>query len=121
MMTTVSSEISSKGPIGWVNFFEKSPHFLMASEGQLAFHSGEQADSMTRNIVVKLIKKISLQWSQVQVDPLTADLACVAAYWHEDRMDSTNNKISQDGFFTAVAEKTPEGWKFRNSHWSVSK
>ncbi len=56
----------------------------------------------------------------VKVDPLTIKFAGVAANWHEDITDFANNKSSQNGYFTAIAENTSKGWQLRNAHWSGS-
>lgn len=121
MMDSVSENISLNGPIAWLEHFENSPEFFMASDGQLVFPNIDSAESFIRNILVNRIHKIKLEWSDVQVDPISISFAGVAANWHEDITDSANKTVSQSGYFTAIAVNTSNGWRLRNAHWSATK
>lgn len=121
MMSQVTKDLLNGGPIAWEKYFEKSPHFLMASDGQVVFPTIDSATSFIKNTLVKQAVRVNLQWSHVQVDPLTTTLAGVAAAWHEEITDISGDTSSHDGFFTATAEKASEGWQFRNAHWSTAK
>ncbi len=78
----------------------------MASEGQLVFRNNDSATVFIKNTLVKQIQEIVLKWSNIRVDPLTGKFAAVAATWHEKITDFSSNKTSQDGYFTALAEKS---------------
>jgi hypothetical protein len=121
MMDMVSRDVSRDGPIAWLTYFENTPGFFMVSEGQLVFPNGEIASTVIKNDLVKQIRDIELHWSNVRIDILTETFANVGAAWNEEITDSANHIISQNGYFTAVAEKTRQGWKLRNAHWSVTK
>ncbi len=121
MMNSISKDVSNNGPIAWTKYFENSQNFFMASEGQLIFPSDDSAESFIKNTLVKQIRKINLQWNNIEIDPLTLKLAGVAANWHEEITDFTNNKTSQVGYFTAITENTSKGWQLRNAHWSAIK
>ena len=121
MMDLVSKDISHDGPIAWLNYFENDPNFFMASDGQLVFANKDSASLFIKNILVKQINKVELSWSNIRIDPLTQKFANVGATWNEIFTDFSNNKTSQEGYFTAIAEKTSQGWKLLNAHWSVIK
>jgi hypothetical protein len=121
MVELVAKDISTSGPIAWLRYFENNPDFFMAYDGMLAFSNNESATASIKNTVVKQIRKIELSWSNIRIDPLTPKFASFAANWHEEITYFTGNKTPYDGYFTAVAEKTSQGWQLRNAHWSVAK
>jgi hypothetical protein len=121
MMNMIAKDISQDGPIAWLKYFENTPDFFMASEGQLLFPNSDSAKTFIKSTLVKQILKIELHWSNVRIDPLNNKFANVAATWNEDLTDFANKTISESGYFTGVAEKTLQGWQLRNTHWSVTK
>ena len=121
MIELIAKDISHDGPIAWLKYFENTQNFFMASEGQLVFKNSDSATTFIKNILVKQIRKIELHWSDIRVDPMTSKFANIAATWNEDITDFADNKTSQRGYFTAVAEKSLQGWQLRNAHWSVTK
>jgi hypothetical protein len=65
------------------------------------------------------ITHIELKWGDdLRVDPITADLAMVAASWHETMVDLAGHRVDQMGYFTGLAEYREGRWQFRNAHWS---
>jgi hypothetical protein len=121
MIQFVAKDISREGPIAWLRYFEDTKNFFMASDGQLVFANSNAATSVIKNMLVKQISKVKLNWSNIRIDPLTAKFANIGATWHENITDFSGNKTSEGGYFTAIAEKTSKGWQFRNAHWSVAK
>lgn len=121
MMDMIAKDISDEGPIAWLKYFEKTPAFFMASEGQLVFPNSDSATLFIKNTLIKQIRKIRLFWGSVRIDPVNNKFAIVAATWNEDLSDFADITISQSGYFTGVAEKTLQGWQLRNAHWSVTK
>ena len=121
LMDMTAKDISTDGPTAWLNYFENTPDFFMVSDGQLVFPNYDSATSFIQNTLVKQIKTVELKWSDVRIDPLTDRLAVVAATWNEDLTDFAGNTITPRGYFTAVAERTSQQWKFRNAHWSLAK
>ncbi len=121
MMDSIAIDITHDGPTAWLKYFENTSEFFMASDGHLVFANNEIATRFIKNELVKQISKIDLRWGDVRIDVLTNKFANVAATWNEDIADFANKKTSQGGYFTGVAEKTLQGWKLRNAHWSVLK
>lgn len=111
--------VTREGPAAWHRYFSPAPAFFMASEGQLVFSS---ASTATRGIddLTHLIKSIELRWGDdLRVDPLTADLAVMGSSWSELRVGADGARVTEGGYFTAVAERRDGRWMFRNAHWSV--
>jgi hypothetical protein len=114
-----AKDISTKGPIAWLDYFEDSPGFFMASGGSLALTDYHTADSFIKGTVIKMMPKISLKWSDIRVDPLTPQIAIMGAGFHEDVTDPSGKITPYDGYFTGTVHHTEKGWKFRDEHWSM--
>ena len=122
LTVNIASDVSTKGPIAWLNYFENSPDFFMASEGQIVFHNYASAQTFIQDTLTKNISKIHLQWSHIRVNALSTQTASIGSNFHEDMTIIASNKtISVDGYFTATAILTNNGWKLRNLHWSLKK
>lgn len=119
MTASLMNDLSSSGPVAWLNYFEESPDFFMVSDGQLAFKDYQSGKLFVENILIKNILKINLQWNQLRIDPLTSGLASIGGNFHEDLTDSSGKVIQSGGYLTAVVKLTNRGWKFRNLHWSM--
>ena len=116
----VAHGVTREGPAAWHRYFSPSPSFFMASDGQLVFSSAASAargvDDLTRSL-----RSIELRWGDdLRVDPLTPDLAVMAGSWSELRVGTDGGRVTDRGYFTAVAERREGRWKFRNAHWSVA-
>jgi len=116
----VAHDVTQEGPAAWRKHFADSPEFFMASEGRLVFPSSAAATAGIQQFA-GTIKHIELQWGQdLRVDPLTPELAVVAAPWHEIRVDNAGNHVDESGYFTAIAEYKDGRWQLRDAHWSVA-
>jgi len=117
-MQTVARSVTQDGPTAWLKYFDSSPAFFMAVNGQLAFPNAVAAQEGTRKFA-QTITHIELKWGDdLRVDPLTADLAMVAASWHETMVDVAGHRVDQMGYFTGLAEYREGRWQFRDAHWS---
>jgi hypothetical protein len=119
MLDSIAKAISHDGPVAWIRYFENSPDFYMASEGQLAFTNNDSLANFLTNTFAKSVSKIELIWSHVRIDPFTGKIAGVAAIFHEDITDFAGRKTPSDGYFTGIAHQTSQGWQFQNAHWSI--
>lgn len=114
-----AKDISTRGPIAWLDHFEDSPDFFMANEGSLALTSYHEAALFIKDTLIKVMPRITLQWSAIHVYPLTPQIAVMAANFHEEVADTSGKMTPYDGYCTATIRKTETGWKFRNLHWSL--
>jgi hypothetical protein len=115
---SIAKNVSREGPVAWLRYFEDAPEFFMAADGQLVFPNIDTATNFINNVVVKSMPKIELRWSNIRIDPLAHKLASISAIYHEDITDPTGKITPHDGYFTAIAHQTSQGWKLHNAHWS---
>ncbi len=120
-MNSIATEVSTKGPSAWLFIFENNPDFFMASDGKLVFENYDSAKNFINNFLIKNITKISLQWNHANVQFLTDSFTQLRAGFHEDITNAKDSISRYDGYFTALAHYTNEGWKIRNVHWSIIK
>ena len=118
MTDSIAKRVSSEGPMTWLNYFENSPDFFMVNDGQLVFPNIDSAKNFVSNTLVKVYKIIALSWRNVRIVPVDPEFAVIAANYHEDATYSDGGKLSTDGYFTALAHHTAQGWKLQNVHWS---
>jgi len=114
-----AKDISTKGPIAWLSYFEDVPDFFMASDGAIAFRDYRSAEVFIKDTLIKQIPRINLKWANIRIDPLTPQLATLAADFHEDLTITADKVVPVEGYFTATAHQTSEGWKYLNVHWSI--
>jgi hypothetical protein len=119
MVESIAKAVSNEGPVAWIRYFENSPDFFMASEGQLAFTNNDSLANFLKYTYSKTVSKIELSWNQIRIDPFTNQLAGIAANFHEDITDTTGKKKPSDGYFTGTAHRTFQGWQLQNAHWSI--
>lgn len=118
-MHTVTHDVTQEGPLAWLKFFNTGPEFFMAVNGQLAFPNAAAAKEGTQNFA-RTINRIALTWGDdLRVDPLTAELAVVAASWSEIQVDKAGHRIEESGYFTGLVEYRDGRWRFRDAHWSA--
>src|ERR1700722_106367 len=63
MYESIATAVSHEGPLAWLRYFENSPDFYMAADGQLVFPNIDTATNFINNVVVKIMPKIELRWS----------------------------------------------------------
>ena len=117
-MQEVSHSVTRNGPLDWLKYFDASPAFFMAVNGQMAFPNADAAQDGTRAFA-KTIRQIELKWGDdLRVDALTNEFASVAVSWRETQLDNAGQSHTTTGYFTGLAEYREGHWKFRNAHWS---
>lgn len=121
MAEAIAKDISREGPVAWLRYFENTPGFFMASDGELVFPNYDSAKNFINTTLVKSISKIELHWSNMRIEPFSGEFAGLAAIFHEDITDAAGKTFPQDGYFTALAHQTKQGWKLQHAHWSGKK
>ncbi len=117
-MQTVSHSVTQDGPMAWIKYFDASPAFFMAVNGQIAFPNPAAAQEGTRKFA-QTIRHIELNWGDdLRVDPLTNEFAVVAVSWREMQVDTAGHSITETGYFTGLTEYREGRWQFRDAHWS---
>jgi hypothetical protein len=117
-MLAVSHSVTQDGPMAWIKYFDSSPAFFMAVNGQMAFANATAAQEGTRTFA-QTVPHIELKWGDdLRVDPLTNEFAVVAVSWREIQVDTAGHSVTETGYFTGVAEYRDGRWQFRDAHWS---
>jgi len=117
-MQTVAHSVTQDGPTAWIKYFDASPAFFMAVNGQMAFPNTAAAQDGTRKFA-QTIRHIELKWGDdLRVDPLTNEFAVVAVSWREIQVDTAGHSVTETGYFTGLAEYREGRWQFRDAHWS---
>lgn len=119
MALNISKDISKNGPAAWLNYFENTPDFFMASDGNLVFKDYESARKFILNTLVKTVPQIKLRWENIKTSVISDDFATLGAAFKEELTDTTGKVLFVTGYFTGTAHKTDDGWKLRNAHWSI--
>ena len=119
-MQAVAHDVTVNGPAAWRRQFADSPSFFMAADGQMVFPDSAAATKGIHDLALD-IKQIELVWgNDLRVDPLTPDLAVVAAPYHEVRVNMSGLRVEDAGFFTGIAQYRDGRWQLRDAHWSVA-
>src|SRR5271165_2331283 len=93
-MQTVSHSVTQDGPLAWIKYFDASPGFFMAVNGQMVFPNAAAAQEGTRKFA-QTIRQIELKWGDdLRVDPLTDGFAIVAVSWREIQVDSAGHSVT---------------------------
>ena len=117
-MQTVSHSVTQDGPMAWIKYFDTSPAFFMAVNGQIAFPNTAAAQQGTHTFA-QTIRHIELKWGDdLRVDPLTNEFAVVAVSWREIQVDTAGHSVTETGYFTGLVEYREGRWQFRDAHWS---
>lgn len=118
MADAIVQELHTDGPTARLKYFSPSGEFLMASSGRLVFPSYDSAITFVYKLATQ-IRRIDLTWNEIRVDSLAPSVAMMAASFHEILFRGSGAQDTSAGYFTAVAEYIPTGWKLRNAHWSI--
>jgi SnoaL-like domain len=121
LLVNLQKGLSDQGSVVWLDYFDRAPGFYMAVDGQIAFKDYPTAKQFIETVLVKKIKTIHLTFSDLRIDSLDNTLASIGAGFHEDLADSSGKTTKADGYLTALAKQTPDGWKLANLHWSILK
>jgi hypothetical protein len=117
-MQAVSHSVTQDGPTAWIKYFDASPAFFMAVNGQMAFANATAAQEGTLTFA-QTIRHIELKWGDdLRVDPLTNEFAVVAVSWREIQVDTAGRSVTETGYFTGLAEYREGRWQLRDAHWS---
>ena len=104
--------------MAWLKYFDASPAFFMAVNGQMAFPNAAAAEEGTRTFA-RTNRHLELKWGDdLRVDALTNEFAMVAVSWSEIQVDSAGHSVTETGYFTGLVEYREGRCQFRDAHWS---
>jgi hypothetical protein len=118
-MQSVAGDVTQTGPTAWLKYFDDSPAFFMANNGQMAFSNSAAAQDGTKKFATT-ISHIELKWGDdIRVNVLTPEFVSIGAPWHEVQVDLAGHRVEEGGYFTATAQNKGGRWVFRDAHWSM--
>lgn len=89
----------------------------MASDGELVFPD-RAAANLAVSEFAQTAEGMQIEWIDMSVEPLGADLAMVATPYREAIDLVSGDELRFSGYLTALVARTDGGWKLRNLHWS---
>jgi hypothetical protein len=115
----VAQDVTKDGPLAWPKYLDGGPSFFLAANGQWGFRDGASVAAGMQSFA-SAVPHVELHWGDdLRVDPLTPDLAVMAASYREIQVSANRSRTEQSGFFTGTLEYRDGRWRFRNQHWSV--
>lgn len=117
LLATVAVDLARDGPTGWLPHFLPGPGFFMASDGLLAFQDGDAAAAVCHEMS-KRFGSMELIWSDIRVEPLTANTAAFGATYREDMQQLAGGKVHFEGYVTGTAVRIGARWQLQHLHWS---
>jgi len=117
MASDLSRDLGREGPSAWLRYFEPTEEFFMVSDGALKFDGYASAERYLGEFAPGVVG-MELTWQDLRIDPLSPDLAVLAASYQELIDETSGSQLAFGGYVTALAVRTPEGWRLRHLHWS---
>ena len=114
---SIPDGLAAGGPTSWLRFFESTPAFFMASDGQVAFPGYDSAQAFL-DVFSRSVSGMELVWESLRVEPLAPGAAAVAAAYRESITDTAGATVSFGGYMTGVARNTAGAWRLQSLHWS---
>jgi len=117
MASDIARDLAQGGPGAWLRYFDDSEAFFMASDGELKFESFASAESYLGDFASG-VESMAIAWEDLRIDPVSAEMAVMAASYQELINETSGSQLAFGGYLTALAVKTPSGWRLRHLHWS---
>lgn len=109
--------LTASGPRGWLDLFEETEAFFMASDGAMAFPGRDSAQLFLDDFAPTVVG-MGLVWEDVRLEPLAPGLASFAIPYRE-RITLTDSSVAAfAGFVTGVVRRGDQGWRIQHLHWS---
>ena len=114
---SIPPALAAEGPSAWLDFFEDSPSFFMASDGAMAFPDRTSAqaflDDFSHNV-----SAMSLEWIQPRFETLSAGVVVVIASYQEILTMKDGAVSSFGGTVSGVIRTHAGAWRLQHLHWS---
>ena len=116
-LEVIPIDLARGGPEAWLDHLDATD-FAMASDGVLKFKSFRAAQQNLRAFG-PTVARMDLEWGEVRVDVLTADLARFGASYDELIVDRAGEEQRFVGYVTGSMRRTESGWRITRLHWSL--
>jgi len=109
--------LAQDGPAAWLGFFDGTPAFFMASDGQTAFPTRDSAEILLANFS-PTVANMELVWEDLRIEPLAPGVATVATPYREKIVFTDGTAVAFGGYVSGVARNNAGSWTLQHLHWS---
>lgn len=113
----IPSRLATGGPMAWLDLFEDGPAFFMASDGVVAFADRAAAEAFLADFAPR-VTRMSLEWIDPRLDPLSASLVVVSASYSETITMADGTVSSFGGHVSGLLRRSGGVWRIQHLHWS---
>jgi ketosteroid isomerase-like protein len=117
LLASVPTALGDRGPAAWLDFFEDTPSFFMASDGAIAFADRVTAETFLDDFSRK-VSGMVLEWHQPRFEDLGGDIVAVTASYDETIRMRDGTESSFGGHMSGVIRRQGGRWRFQHLHWS---
>jgi hypothetical protein len=114
---SIPPALAAEGPSAWLDFFEDSPSFFMASDGAIAFPDQSSAEAFLEDFSTR-VSAMSLEWFQPRFEILSAGVVVVITSYHEEITMTDGTLSSFGGSVSGVIRNHAGLWRLQHLHWS---
>lgn len=117
LLVSVPTALADRGPSAWLDFFEDSPSFFMASDGAIAFSDRSAAETYLDGFS-RSVSEMALEWHEPRFEDLGGDVVVVTASYDETIRMHDGTESSFAGRMSGVIRRQANRWRFQHLHWS---
>lgn len=120
LFVSVPPALAERGPVAWLDFFEDSAAFFMASDGALAFSDRPAAEAFLADFA-PTVSSMELEWHDLRFEDLGRGVVVVTSSYRETIRSRDGAESSFGGRVSGVIRQGADGWRFQHLHWSSAK
>ena len=117
LFESVPGALASGGPAAWLDLFEETPSFFMASDGAITFADRPSAAAFLGDFSQQ-VTAMRLAWHEPRFEHLAGDIVVVTASYDESLTMADGTASSFGGRVSGVIRRQGGAWGFQHLHWS---
>lgn len=117
LMESIPPTLAVAGPAGWLDIFEGSASFFMASDGAVTFGDADSLRTFLASFA-PTVSAMTLEWGEMKIEPLAPGVTAVAASYTEEITMTDGGTDRFGGYVTGVARSSGGRWRVQHLHWS---
>jgi len=116
-VASIPDALAERGPSAWLDFFEDSPSFFMASDGAVVFADPSAARDFLADFAPR-VSAMTLTWHDPRFEDLGGGVVAVTAGYDETIRMTDGAESSFGGRMSGVVRRTGGAWRLQHLHWS---
>jgi hypothetical protein len=113
----IPSALAAGGPAAWLDVFDDTPSFFMASDGSLVFPDRATAETFLADFAPR-VRTMSLAWIEPRFTMLAEGVVAVASAYVETIAMTDGTESTFAGYVSGVIRASADEWKLQHLHWS---